>query len=601
MSPVDTDNVFGNNALIKTFNAHNIHIFGTLEEPLFRASEIGDLLDMVNIRATISSFDEDEKGVNIIDTPGGQQDVVMLTEQGLYKLLMISRKPIAKQFQKWVFSIIKEVRLNGKYDHEKTIEAQKSQIQELEVKNKKLGLNITSGEVLMKTHAEIIRHNSLIDAHIGNKCVYIGKVKDLENDEYIVKIGSTYALNTRKYDLKSKFIDILFIDVFACDHNYEEFEKTLQHHELVRGSFFSIAKSKETFKISNKLTYGTLLNLAKKLHVNYKGVTSDDIREDRRIELRKHEIDLGRELLEKTKDIDMVELIKMVTTMQKNHDEMQKILQKNLEETQQNHVILMSKLDSIESRLGHTTITPETPQTPSMSPSLSLKLPSSSSHDITPVTNPRGPRVQLYSENGTLIQTFASFIDALRSIPGSSRSSIVTAAKDKSVYRGHRWHLVDPAADDIAYDIGATNTNKKIIRKGHIAMLNLARSEIVDVFPDQKTASAARQMANGAAICKAIRDKTVSSGHFFEYLEDCRQELQDDYLSRRALPDLPVAIGSVTIRKLDAHTGNIVETYASIADVIKQCQVSRLSLKKAIGTNKVFKGFRWSSGTTEDE
>lgn len=85
MSPVDTDNVFGNNALIKTFNAHNIHIFGTLEEPLFRASEIGDLLDMVNIRATISSFDEDEKGVNIIDTPGGQQDVVMLTEQGLYK------------------------------------------------------------------------------------------------------------------------------------------------------------------------------------------------------------------------------------------------------------------------------------------------------------------------------------------------------------------------------------------------------------------------------------------------------------------------------------------------------------------------------------
>jgi len=51
----------------------------------------------------------------------GKQEVVFLKEPGLYKLLMISRKPVAKTFQKWVFNVIKEIRLKGKYDLEEQL------------------------------------------------------------------------------------------------------------------------------------------------------------------------------------------------------------------------------------------------------------------------------------------------------------------------------------------------------------------------------------------------------------------------------------------------------------------------------------------------
>ena len=113
--------------LIKQFNGLNIQLYGTYEEPLFKAKDIGNLLEMSNIREVIKNFNSKQKGVSLTDTPGGKQEVVFLTAQGLYKILMISRKPVAKLFQKWVFNVIKEIRLKGKYDLEEKIKEQLEQ------------------------------------------------------------------------------------------------------------------------------------------------------------------------------------------------------------------------------------------------------------------------------------------------------------------------------------------------------------------------------------------------------------------------------------------------------------------------------------------
>lgn len=59
--------------------------------------------------------DRDEKVRNIITTPGGNQEVWLLTEDGLYEVLFQSRKPIAKQFKKGVKQILHEVRTTGGY------------------------------------------------------------------------------------------------------------------------------------------------------------------------------------------------------------------------------------------------------------------------------------------------------------------------------------------------------------------------------------------------------------------------------------------------------------------------------------------------------
>ena len=48
--------------------------------------------------------------------------MMFLTEEGLYRLLMISRKPIARPFQKWVTKVLVAIRENGKYELEHTVQ-----------------------------------------------------------------------------------------------------------------------------------------------------------------------------------------------------------------------------------------------------------------------------------------------------------------------------------------------------------------------------------------------------------------------------------------------------------------------------------------------
>ena len=78
--------------IVKAFNENDLHseivIKGTMSDPTFRASDIGEVLEMINIRATIQNFDNTEKVVNTIDTLGGSQQVTFLTEKGLYKVLL---------------------------------------------------------------------------------------------------------------------------------------------------------------------------------------------------------------------------------------------------------------------------------------------------------------------------------------------------------------------------------------------------------------------------------------------------------------------------------------------------------------------------------
>jgi prophage antirepressor-like protein len=72
--------------VVKAFNYNKLHteivIKGTHDEPLFRASDVGEILQMTNIRASIADFDDTEKAVNTIDTLGGAQSVTFLTEKG---------------------------------------------------------------------------------------------------------------------------------------------------------------------------------------------------------------------------------------------------------------------------------------------------------------------------------------------------------------------------------------------------------------------------------------------------------------------------------------------------------------------------------------
>lgn len=83
-------------------------------EPWFVAKDILDRLELD--RTAMRKLDDDEKGVDTIHTPGGDQQVSIVSEAGFYKLVLKSRKPEAKAFQRWVtHEVLPSIRKRGGY------------------------------------------------------------------------------------------------------------------------------------------------------------------------------------------------------------------------------------------------------------------------------------------------------------------------------------------------------------------------------------------------------------------------------------------------------------------------------------------------------
>lgn len=96
-----------------TFLDKEIDVWGSAEQPLFRAKDVSDWLNLKNTPEIIKRIDIEERHKFNLGRNGG--DTWFLTEDGLYELLMQSRKPIAKQFKKGVKKILHEIRTKGGY------------------------------------------------------------------------------------------------------------------------------------------------------------------------------------------------------------------------------------------------------------------------------------------------------------------------------------------------------------------------------------------------------------------------------------------------------------------------------------------------------
>ncbi|WP_303977231.1 BRO family protein [Streptococcus danieliae] len=117
----------------KEFNGHPLEVYGDIEEPLFLARAVAEMIDYsktsqgyYNTAQMLKAVDEDEKlkafgSIKIVNSRPNKNSnapsvpMWFLTEQGLYEVLFQSRKPIAKEFKKWVKQILKEIRQQGYY------------------------------------------------------------------------------------------------------------------------------------------------------------------------------------------------------------------------------------------------------------------------------------------------------------------------------------------------------------------------------------------------------------------------------------------------------------------------------------------------------
>ena len=102
----------------------HFRVYGTAEEPLLLAKDVAEWIeyDTSSVNKMITNVDDDEKVRKNVPTLGGIQESWFLTENGLYEVLMQSRKPIAKQFKKEVKEILKTIRKHGIYATDNVID-----------------------------------------------------------------------------------------------------------------------------------------------------------------------------------------------------------------------------------------------------------------------------------------------------------------------------------------------------------------------------------------------------------------------------------------------------------------------------------------------
>lgn len=83
-------------------------------EPWFNATDIARILEYDHTPSMVRYLEEDEKGVLISHTLGGNQNVTFINESGLYHAIFMSRKEAAKEFRRWVTgTVLPEIRKTG--------------------------------------------------------------------------------------------------------------------------------------------------------------------------------------------------------------------------------------------------------------------------------------------------------------------------------------------------------------------------------------------------------------------------------------------------------------------------------------------------------
>lgn len=103
---------------VQTFDFNGLTLRALLVEgeARFIAKDVADVLGYGLTGDMLRNLDEDEKGMQIVHTPGGPQQMATITESGLYSAILRSRKPEAKAFKRWVtHDVLPAIRKTGSY------------------------------------------------------------------------------------------------------------------------------------------------------------------------------------------------------------------------------------------------------------------------------------------------------------------------------------------------------------------------------------------------------------------------------------------------------------------------------------------------------
>lgn len=86
------------------------------DQPWFVAADVSCALEYRIAGDMTRNLDDDEKDTQIVRTPGGDQEMLVINESGLYSAILRSRKAEAKRFKKWITAeVLPAIRRTGQY------------------------------------------------------------------------------------------------------------------------------------------------------------------------------------------------------------------------------------------------------------------------------------------------------------------------------------------------------------------------------------------------------------------------------------------------------------------------------------------------------
>ena len=110
------------------FGPHQVRELEKDGEPWFVAKDVIQILGVGNITEALRGLREDERCSVVLNTPGGKQEMAMVSEPGLYRLVFRSRKPEAEKFKRWVtHEVLPSIRKHGFYVLEQRVARIKNQ------------------------------------------------------------------------------------------------------------------------------------------------------------------------------------------------------------------------------------------------------------------------------------------------------------------------------------------------------------------------------------------------------------------------------------------------------------------------------------------
>ena len=202
---------------IKIFNNAEfgeVRIFDKNGEPWFVGRDVCNILGYANSSDALAKrVDTEDKGVANCDTLGGNQNLTIINESGLYSLILSSKLPNAKRFKHWVTSeILPSIRKHGMYPTDELINNPDvfiQVLQELKAERERKAALEAQAEAnrpkIIFADAVAASHNSILIGNLAKLIkqngVDIGQKRLFEwlrNNGYLMKSGASYNLPTQK-------------------------------------------------------------------------------------------------------------------------------------------------------------------------------------------------------------------------------------------------------------------------------------------------------------------------------------------------------------------------------------------------------------------